>query len=523
MVSSVAIWMVGSLLLCVVGCGPSPDAVGMMDATDLATDRDRPKSDVAIAAFCGDCHVFPPPASFPRHRWRHEVETAFQIYHESLRTDLVPTDLEATVAWFESHAPDEYDFTLVGTDNTPDTAQRFEKIEIANQPQLRSVTHLRRLDHGQFLVCDLYSGQVTRMAIDQGRIEPTVLTQVADPVHSEPTDLDGDGEIDYLVADMGSIVPADQRYGTLCWIHSNVQGRDAAPQATDAANQRWKTELLQTGLSRVCDARPIDYDQDGDQDIVVAEFGFRFEGAIHLLTNTGLVDGIPQFQSRVIDDRNGAIHVPPVDINGDGRMDIVTLVSQQHETMDVHLNLGNGQFDTRRIFAAADPAYASSGIEVTDLDQDGDLDILYTNGDTFDDHTAKPFHGIAWLENEGEFPFTHHRLTSMPGVYRAVVGDIDLDGDLDIAAVALISRSASFDASDSDRSADDRFDGAIWLEQTAPGEFARHRLLSGQCDWASCELMDLDGDDDLDLLLGRYDQDTRMSDPVVYFRNRTNP
>ena len=205
----------------------------------------------------------------------------------------------------------------------------------------------------------------------------------------------------------------------------------------------WETVPLKTGYFRICDARPIDYDQDGDQDLVVAEFGFILEGSVHLLTNVGSENGIPRFESKVVDERNGSIHVPVVDLNEDGLSDFLTLISQEHETIEVHLNLGGGQFERKVIYAAGDPAYASSGIEVVDLDSDGDLDVLYTNGDTFDDHLAKPFHSVQWLENEGSFPFTHHHLTSMPGVYRAVSGDIDLDGDMDIAAVALISRPDS--------------------------------------------------------------------------------
>ena len=265
-----------------------------------------------------------------------------------------------------------------------------------------------------------------------------------------------------------------------------------------------------TGLSRVCDARPIDYDQDGDQDLVVAEFGYRFEGAVYLLTNEGLKDGVPSWKQQIVDNRNGAIHVPVVDFNQDGLPDFLTLISQEHETIELHLNLGEGKFERNVLYTAGDPAYASSGIEPIDMDGDGDLDVLYSNGDTFDDHVAKPFHGVQWLENEGVFPFTHHHVTAMPGAYRAVAGDIDLDGDIDIAAVATAENEQP------------TFDGIIWLEQTESGEFIRHRILGGQCHWASCTLADVDGDQDLDLIAGRLLNDGKAA-PVVVYRNKTQP
>ena len=287
----------------------------------------------------------------------------------------------------------------------------------------------------------------------------------------------------------------------------------------------WETVPLKTGYSRVCDARPIDYDQDGDQDLVVAEFGFILKGSVHLLTNVGSGNGIPRFESKVVDERNGCIHVPVLDLNEDGLPDFLTLISQEHETIDVHLNLGGGRFERKVIYTAADPAYASSGIEVVDLDGDGDFDVLYTNGDTFDDHIAKPFHSVQWLENEGSFPFTHHHLTSMPGAYRAVSGDIDLDGDMDIAAVALISPFDSMkEGAASEGNGDQReneFDGVIWLEQTEKRKFVRHRILADQCVWASCELIDLDQDDDLDLVLGRHIQDDNSNEGILLLRNQT--
>jgi hypothetical protein len=362
-------------------------------------------------------------------------------------------------------------------------------------------------------------------------LQKNAITKVADPVHIEPTDLDGDGTVDYVVADIGFMDPRRQGYGTLWWVHRSTHGNTANGDTlgSDPAGglmiNGWETVPLKTGYFRICDARPIDYDQDGDQDLVVAEFGFILEGSVYLLTNVGMENGIPRFESKVVDERNGSIHVPVVDLNGDGLADFLTLISQ-HETIEAHVNLGDGRFERKVIHAAGDPAYASSGIEVVDLDGDGDLDVLYTNGDTFDDHTAKPFHSVQWLENEGSFPFTHHHLTSMPGVYRAVSGDIDLDGDMDIAAVALISRPNSLKEGDASEMQDDRwdkdFDGIIWLEQTEQGKFIRHRILAGKCVWATCELIDLDQDRDLDLVLGRFIQDDDSTEGILLYRNQTN-
>ncbi|MGI9470139.1 MAG: FG-GAP repeat domain-containing protein [Rubripirellula sp.] len=457
------------------------------------------------------------------------MEQGFKIYADSGRTDLVRPDLEATVAWFQSFAPDDYAFVQEDASDGDDEDNRFERIDVRQQAEdiFAKTSHVLALDSGEFLLSELHTGNVSRATLHGDGIQKSVIAKVADPVHVESSDLDGDGVGDYVVADIGFMNPSNQRYGTLWWVHPST---DENPKNGDQAGELtirngWETVPLKTGYSRVCDARPIDYDQDGDQDLVVAEFGFIREGSIHLLTNVGSQDGIPRFESKVVDERNGSIHVPVVDLNGDGLSDFLTLISQEHETIEAHLNLGGGRFERKVVHVTGDPAYASSGIEVVDLDGDGDLDVLYTNGDTFDDHTAKPFHSVQWLENEGTYPFTHHHLTSMPGVYRAVAGDIDLDGDMDIVAVALISRPDSRNAVAASETHDDRlekaFDGVIWLEQTEKREFIRHRILAGKCVWATCELIELDQDQDLDLVLGRFIQDDNSTEGILLYRNQT--
>src|SRR5207247_250078 len=107
-------------------------------------------------------------------------------------------------------------------------------------------------------------------------------------------------------------------------------------------------------------------------------------------------------------------------------------ISQEHETVVAFLNDGKGQFTPQTLYTAPHPAYGSTGIQLVDLDGDGKLDVLYTNGDSMEKQYLQPFHGIHWLQNEGTYPFTDHLLTSMYGVHRAVAADLTGKGKLDI-------------------------------------------------------------------------------------------
>ncbi|MFN6107045.1 MAG: FG-GAP repeat domain-containing protein, partial [Planctomycetaceae bacterium] len=110
----------------------------------------------------------------------------------------------------------------------------------------------------------------------------------------------------------------------------------------------------------------------------------------------------------------------------------------------------------------------------------------------------KPFHGVFWLENTGHYPLTKHPLTNLTGVHLSIAADLDNDGDIDIAACALLPGRLTR------RQQGVSFDAVIWLEQTAPGKFTRQTLKHSGADHAALEAIDLDGDGLLELIVGSF-------------------
>jgi hypothetical protein len=450
---------------------PSPDATAAL-----------------IQTTCGACHAVPSPDILPRSAWKSIVLDMTGLIVQGVglpkgvKAPSADFDAERIAYWFEQRAPQ----ALPSPEPWPavaDEAARFERRTLtypaAKGPAAIANVRLARLAAGgatEVVAADMLSG-----AILAGADPLKLLARVPHPCHVEVVDLDKDGRLDLLVADLGAPAPGDELRGSVQWLRAK-------------ADHTYTAIPLATGLPRTADAQAGDFDGDGDLDVVVAAFGWRKVGGVLLLENRTTDWTKPTFVPRTLDDRTGAIHVPVTDLDGDGKLDFVALLSQHHESVVAFLGDGKGGFRQQTIDRAPHPAWGSSGLQLVDLDGDKDQDVLVTNGDMLDDYQPKPYHGIRWLENQGGFPFVAHEIAPMFGVIRAQAADLDGDGDLDVVAASLVQVSGP---SGPVKSPD--APSLVWLEQTAPGAFARHALERG-AQHLSLDLGDLDGDGRVDIV-----------------------
>ena len=322
--------------------------------------------------------------------------------------------------------------------------------------------------------------------LDEPEQEARRWVPVEAPVHVLETDLDGDGQPDFVISSIGQLAPGDIDDGRVLWA---CPRKDGSPELV----------TLAAGLGRVARTAAADLDLDCDLDIVVAVFGYRKTGGLLLLEQVDADGGPPVFRRSLLDPRAGQVDLALRDLDDDGRVDIVSAVAQEHEEVVAWMNQGGLGFSPRVIFAAPHPAWGLTGIEVDDLDGDGDLDVLSVSGDHLDGLELKPYHGIYLSRNQGNLEFKTDQLLHLPAAIRVRSGDLDADGDLDIVACALPSPAAL----PSDEVGEFRLATLVWLEQDEPGIFTRHVVDAGASGYADVALADFDGDGDLDLIGGR--------------------
>jgi len=327
------------------------------------------------------------------------------------------------------------------------------------------------------IACDLLKNHVVWLRQSpQGAFTESPLGEaVPAPAHAEPIDLDKDGDLDVLVASLGVLFPSNAKIGAVVALENDGNGR-------------FSNRVLLRDVARVSDVRAGDLDGDGDLDLAVAQFGYN-EGQTRWMRN----DGAWRFSSTILQNLSGPINVEIADLDRDGDLDITSLVSQEWEEIYAYVNDGRGSFSSRLIWGSTNDDFGSSWLAATDLDRDGDLDFIYSNGDAFDYATGggRPWHGLQWIENRGDLAFDLHRIAEIPGAMSPRAADLDGDGDIDVAVVSAYNNWDNPSAQ-----------SLVWLENNGQEEFTLHGLASSPTHLITLGVADFTGDGRAELVTG---------------------
>lgn len=494
----------------VSGCGggatrPSAVAIGATPAVSRASagtparppsapEPLSPRARERVERFCSACHPLPRSENFPRDQWPAEVRLGLDLYRASLRTDLPePPEAEA-IRYFQERAPESLAITKAEERIDEPAAVRFQRAEVSGIPLQAGpaiaqvlVTPSSESPAGgaTLLTTDMRSGEIRRWRLEGERAACGLLARTGHPCRLTPVPGRSDG---WFVGDLGSYMPEDHdRGGVSVLTRGGEAGGDREREGAGMVSP------LRTGLSRVVEAIPCDADGRDAPDLLVLEFGWRRTGALRLLLGAGQ-GGTPTGQ-QVLDPRHGCLAARVADLDGDGLDDVVAAFAQEHETVDVWYRQGSGGYEHRQIHRLPDPSWGSSGLELADLDGDGDSDILHFNGDTMDSGLARPTHGIRVLWNEGKNAFRPEEIVVMPGVSQVAAADVDRDGDLDLVACALLPSGGGRPSG--------TFDALLWVEQV-PGGWRPHSIEHDACDHAALAVTDVDGDGGPDIVAGTF-------------------
>jgi len=253
-------------------------------------------------------------------------------------------------------------------------------------------------------------------------------------------------------------------------------------------NFNFKKTVIIDRIARVADVRAGDLDGDGDMDLAAAQFGYD-DGETRWMENLG--NG--EFETHMLQNLSGPINVEIVDIDADSDLDLIVLVSQEWEEIYCYINDGAGNFRMKLLWGSDNEDFGSSGISLYDLNQDGKLDILYANGDAFDyiPPQGKPWHGLQWFENKGDLEFEYHRLCDLVGAYSLRAGDADRDGDLDLFAVSAFNLWENPEAQ-----------SFIWLENVGDMEYVRRNITNDPTHLMIMQTGDFNKDGLIDFITG---------------------
>ena len=450
-----------------------------------------------VQVHCSRCHVLPDPAQLSKKLWVNKVLPEMGCYlgmqhHIPQYLPFVENGNTAEEAQlFKSRAlypnqalikPQEWDL-IVGwfLKNSPETLPQSNNVEPPTLPQGKfeasfigprnpsPESTLLKIDtaNHRFITSDATKNTLTLH--DQ---TGNILSSTTGPSPFTVARLDSPKLGQQFIA-VGTLIPNDSINGSL-W--------------TAPTGEKFGT-LTQSNFPLL--KRPVaavwhDLDQDGREEIVVAEYGNK-TGQLSLFHQ----ESDDTWHQVTLNQLSGNIAIKVSDMNHDGMDDLIVLRAQETEDLLIYYNTGDLKFLESHVLKFP-PYWGSSSFDLDDLNKDGHLDLILANGDNADNTPVlKNFHGVHIFFNDKKGGFNFKQTFPFHGAYGVRALDYDLDGDLDLICFSTFPDFQSDQAS------------IRIIEQTAPLAFKTYSIPQSKSSrWIVMDVGDLDGDGDQDILFG---------------------
>ena len=382
--------------------------------------------------YCGSCHLFPEPDLLDKETWTGSVlpamawrlgirDTSYRpllgrnmneqfliqqagIFPDSARLSI--DSWQRIVNYYDSLAPAA--LPKVASLPAPLPSAPFRSFPVSLELSTGGLTTLLR-QHPE--TGKIYLGDGTRMLYllnEAGETEDffTLPSPVSD-IHFQP-----DGAL-YLLT-VGNLNPHDEPLGKLV-----------------SMDRKGNIRPLIQDLNRPVHMTVHDLDQDGQDDIIICEFG-NYIGRLSWFRRTGE----NTFEKKVLWENPGAVKTVVRDLDQDDRPDIIALMAQGREGVYAFYNQGDGRFGMKPLLQFSS-VFGTSDFTLADVDRDGDEDLMVANGDNADlSDILKPYHGVRVYRNDGDYQFSEAYHYPMYGATRILSDDFDQDGDVDLVASA---------------------------------------------------------------------------------------
>ena len=389
--------------------------------------KERPISqeEQLYQTYCASCHLPPKIDALPKHMWKNSVLPAMM---ELMDVEGMYQDPEWEPTGFRPQI------------SLGDWA-KLQRYILANAPeQLESIPMpkadtLMQFASQPFMVDSLNGGMVTYLEFKnepnqvyfgdlEGRLgyfdfttkKVTQMFQGASPV----TWFNEKDSIQFI-NEVGIIHPSEQKKGILF--------RNTPSDTTTITND----------LHRPVHTLMEDLNGDGKQELVVSEFGNK-TGKLSLfkLNESGT------YEKEMLLNLPGAIKTVAKDMDNDGKMDIVALMTQSRESITVFYQTADLVFEPRNILEFS-PIYGTSWFELVDYNGDGLDDIITVHGDNADiSYVHKPYHGMRIFLNKGGNVYEEAYFYPLYGATRVLSRDFDQDGDIDFAVISTFPDYSTF-------------------------------------------------------------------------------
>jgi hypothetical protein len=424
---------------------------------------------------CSVCHLFPEPELLDRFTWTNHVKSRMrQIMGVPALEDNPSPDARTLMEQWNAIWNDYY--AVAAPEQPPPQDPR---------PRIVPDLTLFRVEDPKY---EVTNGYATMIQIDRETRQVYVgnaIKKSLDVLDSEGY-LVGSSKVDttlthllkrpggWIGTQIGIVPPNDLPLGLVTLFDRN-------------GNHFEKHCDVLSNLLRPVHTAAADLFGDGKQQLVVSSFG-----------NTGgrlawySPDGPCHYNEHILADRPGALVTRILDVDHDGQPDIVVLMAQAKEGVFLYRNNGKGEFSEKPLIEQP-PVWGYAYFELADFNGDGHLDILTANGDRGDfECPPRKFHGIRIYLNDGHWNFKEAFFYPLNGAYKCIAADFRGTGNLDIAAISFFP--------DYDKSPEESF---VYLQNEGGLKFTAHTF--EQCfrgRWLTMDAGDLDGDGDLDIVLG---------------------